>query len=654
MIIRMIWLTVALLAVEPVAAFAAGDDVIAVPVLRASVTVSDDVVRIGDVIDNAGTAAQTAIYRAPDLGTTGSLPIAQVLGVLQAHQVIGVDTRGIKAVSVTRLSRAIDTREIQSQVAHALEHRGSLGDATNLLLTFDRDLQDIQLDSSYGGEIHATVARYEPRNGRFDVAFEISSDNNSKPVKLRFTGIAIETVDAAVLTRDVQRNEILKSSDVMTERRPKLEIGGDAAVRDLAVGMQLRRQIRAGQALRVADLAKPDLVQRDDNVTLIYESAGLYLTIRGKAMESGTEGDVVSVTNLQSKRIVSGTVIGRGQVAISVATPRLPATGRRLLHRRTGPGRTAFGRLQQRFPRRLESRVTLMSKFGNSRFCIKTSTFKRLALAGTMLSVAGLAGGCSSIDRLSQIGETPKLSAIENPTAQPGYKPVQMPMPKPEAVSYNANSLWRNGSRSFFKDARAHQIGDLLTVTVNITDQANFANETQRSRTNTEDSGITNFLGASLLTGTAAKVLPGRLLTADSTASSDGKGSVQRQESLTTNIAAVVTQLLPNGNMVVEGKQENPRQFRNARIDRRRHRAAGRHPERQHHRLQQDRAGPHRLWRPRPDHRRSTAALRPTGDGRAAAVLTKFRAPTSYRDPRRNETSYAASVSSPDGGRAPF
>jgi flagellar L-ring protein FlgH len=197
-----------------------------------------------------------------------------------------------------------------------------------------------------------------------------------------------------------------------------------------------------------------------------------------------------------------------------------------------------------------------MSKFSNNRFSINRSGFKRLALAGTMLSVAGLAGGCSSIDRLSQIGEQPKLSAIENPTTQPGYKPVQMPMPKPEAVSYNANSLWRNGSRSFFKDQRAHQIGDLLTVTVNITDQANFANETQRSRTNTEDSGITNFLGASLLGGSAAKVLPGRILTADSTSSSDGKGSVQRQESLTTNIAAVVTQLLPNGNMVVEGKQE--------------------------------------------------------------------------------------------------
>ena len=180
----------------------------------------------------------------------------------------------------------------------------------------------------------------------------------------------------------------------------------------------------------------------------------------------------------------------------------------------------------------------------------------RIILTGAMLSLAALAGGCSSIDRLSQIGEKPKLSEIENPTAQPGYKPVQMPMPKPEQASYNANSLWRNGSRAFFKEQRAARIGDLLTVTVNITDKANIANETQRSRTNKEDSGITDFIGADTLGAQAKKVLPGRILTADSTASSDGKGSVNRQEALQTNVAAVVTQVLPNGNLVVEGKQE--------------------------------------------------------------------------------------------------
>ncbi|MGA8899992.1 MAG: flagellar basal body P-ring formation protein FlgA, partial [Bradyrhizobium sp.] len=139
MIVRSILVTALLLA-APSAAYAQDkDDAIASPVLRAQVTVESDVVRIGDMIDNAGTAAQIAIYRSPDLGTTGTLPTAQIINTLQAHQVIGVDTRDIKSVSITRLARTIDAREIEAQVAHAIEHRSGLGDAANLNLTFDRE-----------------------------------------------------------------------------------------------------------------------------------------------------------------------------------------------------------------------------------------------------------------------------------------------------------------------------------------------------------------------------------------------------------------------------------------------------------------------------------------------------------------------------------
>jgi flagellar L-ring protein precursor FlgH len=167
-----------------------------------------------------------------------------------------------------------------------------------------------------------------------------------------------------------------------------------------------------------------------------------------------------------------------------------------------------------------------------------------------------LLGSCAAFDRLKLIGDPPPLSSIDNPTAKPGYKPVQMPMPTPQPASYNPNSLWRNGSRAFFNDQRAHQVGDILTVKININDTAQFANETQRSRTNTEDSGITNFLGANTINNPGKAILPGRILTADSTASSDGKGSINRQEALLTSVAGVVTQVLPNGNLVVEGKQE--------------------------------------------------------------------------------------------------
>ena len=300
-------------------------DTIEAPVLRANVTVTGDIVRIGDVIDNAGPAAQIAIYRAPDLGTTGALPTAQVLTALRAHQVIGVDTRDIKEIAVTRLARTVEAKEIERAVAGALEHRSGLGDAANLSLTFDRDVQDIRLDAANSGALQPVSARVEPRSGRFDVTFEIAGATSAASTRLRFTGTAIETVEVAVLTRNVDRGDLLRSSDLVVERRPKADVGGDAASRDRAVGMQMRRPLRTSQPLKAADLVKPDLVQRDQNVTLIYQTAGLYLTTRGKALDNGTEGDTVSVLNPQSKRTITGIVTGRGQVTIEIATPKAVA-----------------------------------------------------------------------------------------------------------------------------------------------------------------------------------------------------------------------------------------------------------------------------------------------------------------------------------------
>ncbi|MBN8920651.1 MAG: flagellar basal body L-ring protein FlgH [Rhizobiales bacterium] len=176
--------------------------------------------------------------------------------------------------------------------------------------------------------------------------------------------------------------------------------------------------------------------------------------------------------------------------------------------------------------------------------------------AASLAAVCLSLGACSAWDRMAAIGEQPKLSAIENPVTQAGYKPVQMPMPAPQPAVYNPNSLWRSGSRAFFKDQRAHQVGDIVTVKVKITDKAEIENATKRQRTNKEDSGISDFIGSKALKSPATAVLPGRILTADSTASSEGQGSVNRSEQLLTNVAAVVTQVLPNHNLVVEGKQE--------------------------------------------------------------------------------------------------
>ena len=154
------------------------------------------------------------------------------------------------------------------------------------------------------------------------MTFEVADDSGTAATRLRFTGNAIETVEAAILTRNVERNDVLKSSDVVIERRPKADVGGDAAGRNHSIGMQMRHPMRSGQPLRIADLVKPDLVQRDQEVTVIYQSAGLYLTTRGKALDSGAEGDLVNVLNPQTKRTLSGTVSARAQVTIQIATPK--------------------------------------------------------------------------------------------------------------------------------------------------------------------------------------------------------------------------------------------------------------------------------------------------------------------------------------------
>jgi len=184
---------------------------------------------------------------------------------------------------------------------------------------------------------------------------------------------------------------------------------------------------------------------------------------------------------------------------------------------------------------------------------MKVVTVVRHAALAALTS--SLLNGCSYLDSLKATGQQPPLTSVDNPTTRPGYKPVQMPMPAAQPAAYNPNSLWRNGSRAFFKDQRAHQVGDILTVKVNITDKANIDNETKKSRAMTEDSGITNFFGKPKVPIMNTPV-PTRIFTSDSNTTMDGKGSVDRSENIVTNVAGVVTQVLPNGNLVIEGKQE--------------------------------------------------------------------------------------------------
>src|SRR3954471_6833973 len=112
------------------------------------------------------------------------------------------------------------------------------------------------------------------------------------------------------------------------------------------------------------------------------------------------------------------------------------------------------------------------------------------------VSLVALLGGCATMDQLSRVGEAPKLTAIANPTAEPGYKPVNMPMPTVTPVSYQPNSLFSTDARGFFKDQRAHKVGDILTVIVTIDDSAQISNATTRKRASGNEASIGTSLGS--------------------------------------------------------------------------------------------------------------------------------------------------------------
>ena len=179
------------------------------------------------------------------------------------------------------------------------------------------------------------------------------------------------------------------------------------------------------------------------------------------------------------------------------------------------------------------------------------STVRAALMLGTALALSG----CGTLSRLSEVGRPPALSPSSDPTRDPSWRPLSMPMPRPELAPTQVNSLWRSGSRAFFKDQRAAQVGDVLTVLVNIADTAALANATGATRAGTESAGIPNLLGLenkAAVAGINAK----SLINTNSTNTNTGTGTIVRNETVTLRLAGVVTQVLPNGNLVVAARQE--------------------------------------------------------------------------------------------------
>lgn len=163
--------------------------------------------------------------------------------------------------------------------------------------------------------------------------------------------------------------------------------------------------------------------------------------------------------------------------------------------------------------------------------------------------------GCNGLQRLSEVGRPPALSPTEDPTRTPGWRPVTMPMPAAQPAPVEGESLWRPGSRAFFKDQRAARVGDLVTVLVSMNDQATLKNATTATRNSAQAMGVPNLFGLENLL-VHVPMDPSKLVSTSSNNSNVGVGQVQRSETVTLRLAGVVTQVLPNGNLVVMAHEQ--------------------------------------------------------------------------------------------------
>jgi flagellar basal body P-ring formation protein FlgA len=292
------------------------------PTLRANVTVNSGIVRIGDLVANAGPVANIPIFRAPDLGTTGAVSTERVIEAIQPHQLIDIDTRGLAEVIVTRASRPISPQQISTAITQALAKRYNLGEPHNISLNFDIPVHTLQVEAEATGELRVRALNYDPYTGRFDATLDLPSSLVLQSAPARFTGRAVETVDAVTVNRPIERGHVLQASDLTVLPTPKAR-AGNIAVMNTATGQAARHQLRPGQPIYLTDLMKPMVVHRNDTVMLVYQVPGLTLTLRGQAQDDGALGETIGVLNPQTKRTVQGVVSGPDQVMASNTTIHL-------------------------------------------------------------------------------------------------------------------------------------------------------------------------------------------------------------------------------------------------------------------------------------------------------------------------------------------
>ncbi len=293
--------------------------------LNPTVTVTGALVRLGDLADSGGMKADVPLFRAPLPGMTGTVQAERVVAAIRAQGFTHVETGGAARIVVTRSGRRIAREDIRQAVAERLVHLGYARTADALDVRIDPSFGELIVEADASGDLHVTAINADPRARRFTA--RLSIDGSAVTAGgIEISGFAEQIANVPTLARPVARGEQIAPADVVMTPMPISAVSADAVTsREAVFGMAARRPLRAGQPLRPNDLMEPILVRRDDVVLIQFKRPGLSLTVRGRAVSNGSKGDVIAVTNLQSRRILQAEVTAPGVVSVQSGVSSIAA-----------------------------------------------------------------------------------------------------------------------------------------------------------------------------------------------------------------------------------------------------------------------------------------------------------------------------------------
>ncbi|MEQ8327000.1 MAG: flagellar basal body P-ring formation chaperone FlgA [Parvibaculum sp.] len=285
--------------------------------LRPAITVAGDTVTLGDLFDDAGSAAETVVAAAPAPGARAEISVSRISLAARRNGIEWRNDTGLTYVVVARSGIAVPEAEVADAIAAAVAAQSNaLPSAATLQVDFTNGMAGIQVAEAGETTVKVEQIAFSARSGAFTALLRAPAGDMLSPLR-RVTGRAYPVMDVPVLSREMQPGDIVRQQDIDWVRLPANRVSQNmiASIEGL-LGMSPRRPARAGEPLRLSDMQPPLVVEKGAQVDMTFVSGSLTLTARGRALESGAVGDVVNVLNTRSNRTVQGLVEGPNMIRI--------------------------------------------------------------------------------------------------------------------------------------------------------------------------------------------------------------------------------------------------------------------------------------------------------------------------------------------------